>query len=123
MRAADVKNQGQPADAVEPNKLGNKALNVLKRITWRSFCSPDSVVYKTWSKKLPEVFGQGYMAASLVASFKDWRIGIPLLASGVLATIMKSSAHEFCEWAKPEPFMTDKKDIQNHKTKSQGKRC
>ena len=53
------------------------------------------------------------MAASLVAAFKDWRIGMPMLASGVLATIMKSSAIEFCEWAKPQPFMSDRKEIED----------
>lgn len=121
MRASDVKLLGAPQDSIAPQALGTRALGILKRIAWRSFCSPDSAVYKAWSKKLPEVFGQGYMAASLVASFKDWRIGIPLLASGVLATIMKSSAHEFCDWAKPEPFMTDRKEIAAHEPKKKRK--
>lgn len=112
MSAPDVKLLGAPQDSIAPKALGGRTLGLLKRIVWRSFCSPDSGVYKAWSKKLPEVFGPGYMAASLVASFKDWRIGIPMLASGVLASIMKSSAHEFCEWAKPAAFMTDRKEIE-----------
>jgi hypothetical protein len=126
MRGDDVKLLGSPTDSEQPKQLGSRTLGVLKRIAWRSFCAPDSAVYKAWSKKLPEVFGQGYMAASLVATFKDWRIGIPLLASGVLATIMKSSACEFCEWAQPESFMTSRADLEKHepaakkKTKSKG---
>jgi hypothetical protein len=111
LNPSDSKSHGEASDINQPSKLGARAFAVLKRIAWQSFCAPDSAVYSLWSKKVPKVFGSGYMAASLIAAFKDWRIGMPLLASGVLATIMKYSAHEFCNLAKPETFMTAKKEI------------
>jgi hypothetical protein len=42
-----------------------------------------------------------------------WRIGIPLLASGVVALAMKYSAQEFCKLATPKSLMIDPKDMAN----------
>ncbi|MBU8933964.1 MAG: hypothetical protein KOO62_08140 [candidate division Zixibacteria bacterium] len=95
-----------PLEVAEtPKNLGKRALAVLRRIAWRAICDPDSSIYKAWSKRLPKVFNEGYFAVALVTTFGNWQIGIPLLVSGVAAIIMKYSAHEFCEWAKPRGLM------------------
>jgi hypothetical protein len=66
-----------------------------------------------WSKKIPEVFNQGYFSAAVLSTFADFRIGLPLLASGVTALVMKYSAEEFCAFAKPKGLMIsgDDKEI------------
>jgi len=51
-----------------------------------------------------------YFAAAIVGTLNQWRIGLPLLASGIVATLMKYSAEEFCQKAKPKGIMIDRKD-------------
>jgi hypothetical protein len=58
-----------------------------------------------WATKVPEIYSLTYFAAAIERTFSAYQIGIPLLAAGVTAILMKSSAAEFCEWAKPEPIM------------------
>ncbi|MFW9928358.1 MAG: hypothetical protein ACFFD1_03115 [Candidatus Thorarchaeota archaeon] len=94
----------------EPRNLGKRALAVLKRIAWKTICDPDSPIYKAWSKKIPKVYNEAYFATALAATFTNWKIGIPLLISGVTAIVMKYTAHEFCDWAKPEGLMISLKD-------------
>ena len=94
-----------PAKAERPINLGRRALAVLRRIGWRALCDPDSTIYKAWAKRLPKVYNEAYFASAIVATFANWKIGLPILVSGIVAIVMKYSAHEFCEWAKPEGLM------------------
>lgn len=94
-----------PEKAREPKAIGKTTFAVLRRIAWKTFCKPNSPIYKLWSKKIPEVFNQGYFSAAVLSTFGDFRIGLPLLASGVVALAMKYSAEEFCELAKPKGLM------------------
>lgn len=103
--APDQKLLPAPKDAEKPKNIGKKALAVLRRVGWKTLCNPDSEIYKLWSKRIPKVFNQGYFAAAIVSTMNGLSIGIPLLASGVLATVMKYSAEEFCELAKPKGLM------------------
>ena len=94
-----------PKVAERPKNIGARALAVLRRIAWRAICDPDSTIYKAWSKKIPKVYNEAYFATALTATFTNWKIGTPLLVSGVVAVVMKYTAHEFCEWAKPQGLM------------------
>lgn len=111
--ASDRKLLPPPEKAQEPRNVGKTTFAVLRRIAWKTFCKPDSPIYKMWSKKIPEVFNQGYFAAAVLTAFGDFRIGLPLLASGVAALVMKYSAQEFCQLAKPKGLMIsgDDKEI------------
>jgi hypothetical protein len=102
-----------PEKVQEPKSIGKAAFAILRRIAWKTVCKKDSPVYKMWSKKIPEVFNQGYFSAAILSTFGDFRIGLPLLASGVTALVMKYSAEEFCELAKPKGLMisSDDKEI------------
>lgn len=102
-----------PTAAERPENIGRKAFAVLRRIAWKTFCDPESELYKMWSEKIPAVFNKGYFAAAVTTSMAEWRIGIPLLASGVVALAMKYSAEEFCRLAKPQSLMIDPKDTAN----------
>jgi hypothetical protein len=82
-------------------ELGKKAASVLKRIGWKSFCDENSEIYKLWNNRIPKVFNQGYFALAVTTTFKDWKIGLPSLAIGVVATAMKYGCQEFCERFKP----------------------
>jgi hypothetical protein len=111
--APDRKLLPPPEKAQEPKSVGKSTFAVLRRIAWKTFCKPDSPIFKMWSKKVPEVFNQGYFSAAILSTFGDFRIGLPLLASGVVALVMKYSAEEFCELAKPKGLMIsgDDKEI------------
>jgi hypothetical protein len=96
-----------PSDADKPASIGKVAYALIRRIAWKSLCRPNSEIYKLWSKRVPRVFNQGYFSAALVATLNTWRIGVPLLASGILALVMKETAEAFCEMAKPKGMMID----------------
>lgn len=94
----------------EPKNIGRTTFAVLRRIAWKTFCKPSSPIYKLWSNRIPKVFNEGYFSAAVVSSFGDFRIGLPLLASGLAALVMKYSAEEFCELAKPKGLMIARDD-------------
>ena len=106
--SADRKMLPAPSEAAEPPSIGKKAFAALKRVSWKTLCAKDSPVYKLWSKRIPKVFDQGYFSAAIVTTFGDLRIGIPLIASGLVALAMRYSAEEFCEIAKPKGIMTSR---------------
>jgi hypothetical protein len=94
-----------PEAAQEPKTIGRTAFAVLRRVAWKTFCKPSSPIFELWSKKIPKVFNEGYFSAAIISALADLRIGIPLLASGVAAIVMKYSAEEFCALAKPKGIM------------------
>jgi hypothetical protein len=94
--------------AEEPKKIGKMTFAVIKRIVWKTFCKPDSTIYKLWKNKVPRVFDQGYFSAAIVTTLNDFRIGLPLIASGIAALIMKYTAEEFCLHSKPKGLMIDR---------------
>lgn len=96
--------------AEKPLTIGKKTMAILKRISWKTLCDEDSKLYELWSKNMPEVFDKKYFATSLAISMAQWRIGIPMIAAGVAAIAMKSSAEVFCALAKPKTLMIDRSD-------------
>jgi len=94
-----------PAAAENPKHIGRTTFSVLRRIAWKTFCKPSSPIYKLWSGRVPKVFNEGYFSAAIVSALSDFRIGVPMIASGILALIMKYSAEEFCEISKPKGLM------------------
>jgi len=97
-----------PEKAEKPQKIGKLTFSVIKRIVWKTFCNPDSTIYKLWKERVPKVFDQGYFSAAVVATLSDFRIGMPLIASGISALIMKCTAEEFCDLSKPKGLMIDR---------------
>lgn len=108
--APDRKLLPPPGKAQEPKSIGRTIFSLLRRIAWKTFCKPDSPIHKIWSEKIPKVFNDGYFPAAAVASMNDFRIGAPILASGLAALAMKYSAEEFCELAKPKGLMIDRNE-------------
>ena len=99
-----------PQQLQNPQQIGKTAFAILKRIAWKTFCKPSSTLYKLWSAKIPKVFNEGYFSAAVASTFADYRIGLPLIASGISALIMKYSAEEFCELAKPDSLMNSRRE-------------
>ncbi|WP_147440719.1 hypothetical protein [Paraburkholderia sp. RAU2J] len=106
--AADRKLLPAPEKAAEPKQIGRTTFALLRRIAWKTFCKPSSPIYVLWSKKVPKVFNEGYFSAAVVTTMGDFKIGVPLLASGIAALTMKYSAEEFCALAKPKGLMSDR---------------
>lgn len=99
-----------PEKAELPKSIGRTTFALLRRIAWKTFCKPSSPIYKLWSKRVPKVFNEGYFSAAVVTALGNFRIGIPLIASGLAALVMKYSAEEFCELAKPKGLMISRDD-------------
>lgn len=94
-----------PEKAEKPKQIGLITFAILRRIAWKTFCKPSSPIYKLWANRVPKVFNEGYFSAAVITTMGDFRIGIPIIASGLVALIMKYSAEEFCELAKPKGLM------------------
>ncbi len=108
--APDRKLLPAPEKAQEPKSIGRTTFSLLRRIAWKTFCKSDSPIYKLWSKKMPKVFNDGFFAAAIVATMNDFRIGVPMLGSGLAALAMKYTAEEFCELAKPKGLMISRSE-------------
>lgn len=103
--APDRKLLPPPEVAESPKNIGRTAFSILKRVAWKSLCKPSSPIYKLWSNRIPKVFNEGYFSAAIVSALGDFRIGVPMIASGLLALVMKYSAEEFCDISKPKGIM------------------
>lgn len=101
----DRKLLAPPGQASQERYVGKRAFAVLKRVGWKTLCDPKSSIYKLWSARLPKVYNDGYFVAAIYAAFRDWKIGLPLLAAGVVAIAMKYGAEEFCLWTRPDSIM------------------
>lgn len=99
-----------PESMVDPEVIGRTTFALMRRIAWKTFCKPSSPIYKLWAGRIPKVFNEGYFSAAVVSTFADFKIGLPLLASGIAALVMKYSAEEFCSMAKPIGLMIDRKN-------------
>jgi len=99
-----------PEKAEEPKHIGKTTFALLRRIAWKTFCKSNSPVYKLWSNRVPKVFNDGYFTAAVITALGDFRIGVPLIASGIAALAMKYTAEEFCKIAKPKGLMISPDD-------------
>jgi hypothetical protein len=99
-----------PEAAEKPITVGKKTLAILKRISWKMLCDEESELYRLWSKQMPKVFDKKFFATSLAVSMAQWRIGIPMIAAGVAAIAMKTSAEVFCSMTKPKTLMIDRNE-------------
>ena len=105
MIPSDQKCLPPPKPEIPKSQLGKKARAALKRIGWRTLCDEKSNLYKLWSKGIPKVFNEGYFSSSVVTTMAEWKIGIPQLAAGLVATAMRFGCEEFCSEFKPEGLM------------------
>ena len=103
--APDRKMLPPPEKTETPQNIGKTTFAILRRVAWKTMCAPDSPVFKLWSKRVPKVFNEGYFSAAVVSALQNYRIGIPLIASGLAALAMKYTAEVFCEAAKPKGLM------------------
>jgi len=101
----DRKLLAPPGQAQRPVFMGRVVTSVMKRIVWKSICDAKSPLYALWTKRAPEVFNVTYFATAVTEALNNWKIGLPILAAGVTAIIMRYSAEEFCTLAQPESIM------------------
>ena len=101
-----------PPPIVEENKeaLGKRAGSALKRVAWKSICSPNSEIYKAWSQGLSVVYDKKYIAGAIVASFNSLSISAVMIAASATALAIKFGAEVFCETYSPSSLMMDRKD-------------
>lgn len=100
-----------PAKDVEkPREIGKKAKTALKRVAWRSLCSPTSDIYKIWSSALSVAYDKKVIATAIVAALGSWNIGSAALAAALSAITMKFTAEWFCEAYAPDSLMISRTD-------------
>lgn len=100
-----------PVNDKKRRELRDKVNSALKRVVWKALCSPDSELYKAWSKSLAVVHDEKWIAAAVVTSFRSWHIGIGMLAASVTALAVRFGVDFFCEYFKPESLMIDRRKV------------
>lgn len=106
----DKKLLPSPETVQNSTHIGKLTFAILRRIAWKTFCKPSSPIYRLWSQQIPKVFNEGYFSAAAISAFSNFRIGLPILASGLVALAMKYSAEEFCALAQPRGLMISPND-------------
>lgn len=99
-----------PPASVSTTEFGKKVIETVKRAGWRTVCDSDSEIYHLWKKQVPDVFNKGYFASAIAATCMKFSIGLPILATGVVAVLMKYGAEEFCDRYQPLDIMIEKSD-------------
>lgn len=94
-----------PPPSMSTYEFGKKVVETVKRVGWRAVCNPESEIFNLWQNQVPEIFNKGYFASAMAATCVKFSIGLPILAVGVVAILMKYSASEFCERYQPQDIM------------------
>ena len=110
----DLKYLPGPKLRKERREVGKIVFSSLKRNLWRSFCDPDSEIYKVWFHEgMSLVLNRKYIGVAVVASLSGLGIGIKALAVSVTALVIKFGIEVFCDMYKPAPLM----DVRIHRKK------
>jgi len=110
LSSQDIKMLPSPISEENKEALGKRASSALKRVAWRSICSPESEIYKAWSQGLSVVYDKKYIAGAIVASFNSFKISAVMVAASAAALAIKFGAEVFCETFAPSSIMIDRKD-------------
>ena len=79
-----------PAEKTESAVVGLTIFQSVKRVIHKSLCDPESEIYKAWySNGMKNVLTKGYIITAVSSCLINLHVGIPLIASSVIALIMK----------------------------------
>lgn len=95
-----------PKEIIKEGQVGKTLFKSIKRTLYNSLCDKDSDTYKAWyNDGLQMILSRKYISATVVGALMSLGIGIKMIATYVVALIIKFGIEVFCNHHKPEGIM------------------
>lgn len=95
-----------PEQKIKDTEVGKTVFQSVKRVIYNSLCNPESEIYKTWfNNGMQMVLSKGYIRSAVVTCLVTLGIGIKLIATSIIALIVKLGIEVYCERFKPVSLM------------------
>lgn len=95
-----------PDQKIKDAEVGLTVFQSVKRVIYKSLCSPESEIYKTWfNNGMQMVLSKGYIKSAVISCLISLGIGIQMIAVSIIALIMKFGIEVYCEKYKPLGLM------------------
>lgn len=91
-----------PNQMIMDKEVGITVFESVKRVVYNSLCNPESEIYKTWfNNGMQMVLSKGYIRSAVVSCLANIGFGLSMLASSIIALIMKFGIEVYCTKYKP----------------------
>lgn len=91
-----------PDQMVKDKEVGITVFESVKRVIYNSLCNPESEIYKTWyNNGMQMVLSKGYIKTAVVSCLANIGFGITMIASSLVALVMKFGIEVYCTKYKP----------------------
>lgn len=91
-----------PNQMVMDKEVGITVFEAVKRVIYNSLCNPESEIYKTWfNNGMQMVLSKGYIKSAVVSCLVNIGFGMSMIASSIIALIMKFGIEVYCTKYKP----------------------
>lgn len=95
-----------PQANIEPMEVGKTLFQSIKRTLYRSLCDPESDIYKAWfTNGIQMVLSKKYISTAVIGILTSLGIGIKLIATSVIALVIKFGIEVYCTHNKPTGIM------------------
>ncbi|MRX67046.1 hypothetical protein SAMN06265349_102980 [Flavobacterium resistens] len=91
-----------PNQMIMDKEVGITVFESVKRVIYNSLCNPESEIYKTWfDNGMQMVLSKGYIKSAVVSCLVNIGFGISMIASSIVALVMKFGIEVYCTKYKP----------------------
>lgn len=91
-----------PDQKIKDKEIGVTIFESVKRVLYNSLCNKESEIYKTWfNNGMQTLLSKGYIKGAVISCLVKSGIGIPMIASSIIALIMKFGIEVYCTKYKP----------------------
>lgn len=91
-----------PEQKVEDEQVGRTVFESIKRVIFNSLCNPESEIYKAWYVNgMQFVLSKKYILTSVLSCLSGIGFGITMIASSIVALIMKFGIEVYCVQNEP----------------------
>ncbi|PAM94365.1 hypothetical protein B4N84_14970 [Flavobacterium sp. IR1] len=91
-----------PNQMIKDKEVGITIFEAVKRVIYNSLCNSESEIYKTWfNNGMQMVLSKGYIKSAVVSCLVNIGFGISMIASSIIALIMKFGIEVYCTKYKP----------------------
>ena len=91
-----------PNQMIMDKEVGITVFESVKRVIYNSLCNPESDIYKTWfDNGMQMVLSKGYIKSAVVSCLVNIGFGISMIASSIVALVMKFGIEVYCTKYKP----------------------
>lgn len=95
-----------PEQKIKDAEVGQTVFESVKRVIYNSLCNPESDIYKIWfNNGMQLVLSKGYIRSSVITCLVNLGIGIKMIATSIIALIVKLGIEVYCDRYKPTNLM------------------